>query len=261
MANTKDWNPEAYLKFRNERTQPSIDLVNRIQIDYYPQDILDVGCGPGNSGQVLINRWPKAKSLGIDSSVNMIERAKKDYPSHEWLVTDASQINLDRKFDIVFSNATIQWVPNHEKLLPVLSSLLTQRGVLAVQLPLFNEMPLGKAIDKISHEQQWVKKNGHCSGLFTYHNHGFYYDLLAGHFNRLEMWETHYFHTLESQPSIIEWIRSTGLKPYLDCLSSDSERTQFELELLNEIKMDYPVQADGKVLFPFKRLFMVGYKE
>jgi trans-aconitate 2-methyltransferase len=74
------------------------------------------------------------------------------------------------------------------------------------------------------------------------------------------MWQTDYIHVLESQPAIIEWISSTGMKPYLDRLS-EKEKTQFEDEVLSGIKQCYPVQNNGKVLFPFKRLFMIGYKQ
>jgi trans-aconitate 2-methyltransferase len=95
--------------------------------------------------------------------------------------------------------------------------------------------------------------------LFTYHDEKYYYDLMSSDYKSVEFWQTDYIHILESQYSIIEWIRSTGIKPYLDCLR-DEERPLFESEVLAEIKYDYPVQNDGKVLFPFIRLFMVGYK-
>ncbi|MFA5857750.1 MAG: methyltransferase domain-containing protein [Elusimicrobiota bacterium] len=255
-----DWNPDAYLKFGNERAQPSIDLVNRIKISYQPQNIIDIGCGPGNSSKVLMDRWPTAKILGIDSSPNMIEKAKQNYPQCEWVQADAASYSSETKFDIVFSNATIQWIPNHENLLKTFDALLTENGVLAFQIPLFRDMPLGKILDNVAQEERWKNKTEHCSKLFTYHDYSFYYNILSPKMSFIELWETQYLHVLESQPAIIEWSKSTGLKPYLDSLSSDSEKTDFEKEVLGEIQKSYSLQENGKVIFTFKRLFVVGYK-
>lgn len=259
MQQNKDWNPDLYLKYRNERTQPAIDLISKIAITVQPKSILDIGCGPGNSSQALLHRWPEAALTGIDSSISMIEKAKTSYPANTWIVADASQYISSKKYDIVFSNATIQWIPNHAALFKKLFDLTNPGGVLAIQVPRFNEMPLSGAIEKVADQARWKAVVSGCSDLFTYHDEKYYYDLLSPHYKSVEFWQTDYFHVLESQPAIIEWIRSTGLKPYLDCLK-DEEKPLFENEVLAAIKYDYPVQKDGKVLFPFKRLFMIGYK-
>ena len=106
----KDWNPDLYLKYKDERTQPSIDLISKINIDFEPKSILDVGCGPGNSSNALLKRWPHAMLTGIDSSVSMIEKAKGTYPASSWVVADASRFVSNTRYDLVFSNATIQWI-------------------------------------------------------------------------------------------------------------------------------------------------------
>jgi trans-aconitate 2-methyltransferase len=253
-------NPESYLKFGDERTQPSIDLVNRIKMSSPPQNILDIGCGPGNSSRILTDRWPSAKLVGLDSSPNMIEKAKKDYPQREWILSDASTFSPMSKFDIVFSNATIQWIPNHENLLKQFCAMLSDNGVLAFQIPLFRDMPISKAIAKVAQMERWRIKTSGCSNLFTYHDYGFYFDRLSKELVSVELWETYYLHVLESQLSIIEWTKSTAMKPYLDCLSNDTEKTEFEEEVLLEVKKEYPCQENGKVIFPFKRLFVIGYK-
>lgn len=133
MSN-KDWNPDLYLKFGKERTQPSVDLVSKIEL-INPSNIIDIGCGPGNSTQILYQRWPNSKILGIDNSEAMIKKAKQDYPSQEWELIDAEKKVIQGKYDIVFSNATIQWIPNHYELFKRLKSNLYENGVLAVQLP------------------------------------------------------------------------------------------------------------------------------
>jgi len=259
MENNKDWNPDLYLKYRDERTQPSVDLISKINIGYYPKSILDVGCGPGNSSQKLLERWPEAKLTGLDNSVSMIEKAKMSYPNNIWIVADALKYTPDAKYDIVFSNAAIQWIPNHEELFGKLFNLINDGGVLAIQVPRFNVMPLAKAILRVASKTEWRESTKDCSHLFMYHDEYYYYNLMSLCYKKVEFWQTDYFHILESQCSIIEWIRSTALRPYLDCLK-DEEKPLFEDEVLAEITGDYPVQKNGKVLFPFKRLFMIGYK-
>ncbi len=261
IENVKDWNPELYLKFRNERTQPSIDLVNRININFEPESIIDIGCGPGNSGQILFGRWPNAKFVGIDNSQKMIEKATSDYPDKSWQIADAATYKSETKFDIVYSNATIQWIPNHEQLLGRLYELLSARGILAIQLPIFGDMPIAKEIENTAKRSKWRKQTEFCSQLFTFHDYNFYYDILSGRFASIEMWETYYLHILESHKSIIEMTKSTGMKPYLDSLNNEFEREEFENDILTEIVNHYPVQSNGKVIFPFKRLFMIGFNK
>ena len=132
------WDSAAYLRFKAERTQPSIDLVKRIDLEQ-PRKLLDVGCGPGNSTQVLADAFPNAlRIIGIDSSPEMIEAAKDDHPDMEFRICDA--LNLpslgEDGFDVVFSNACIQWVPDHPRLIRDMLALLRPGGMLAVQVPM-----------------------------------------------------------------------------------------------------------------------------
>jgi trans-aconitate 2-methyltransferase len=256
---SKDWNPELYLKFDKERTQPSIDLVSRIEFDN-PNKIIDIGCGPGNSTQVLVARWSEAKIIGIDNSPAMIEKAKKDYPNQKWKVIDAGTEIIEGKYDIVFSNATIQWIPNHTELLVKFHDLLTDNGILAVQLPLFWDMPIGKKLAEIARIGRWSKIAKGVKELFTIHDASFYYDNLSENYHSINIWLSDYFHILNSQHSILEMIRSTALMPFLNKMESDDDKKDFEQMVFNEIVKDYPLQKDGKVLFPFKRLFFMAQK-
>lgn len=255
----KDWQPELYLKFNSERIQPSIDLVSRINYDN-PQKIIDIGCGPGNSTQILVQRWPEAKITGIDNSPAMIEKAKKDYPDQGWKLKDAGKDDMQGNYDIVFSNATIQWIPNHEALIKKFCNLLTEKGLLAVQIPLFWEMKLGKAIANIAEDKRWSSVTKAATTLFTIHNYSFYYYQLSRLFNSLQIWVTSYMHIMESHSAILEMIRSTGLKPYHEHLDSEKDIDEFDTCVLNSIKSDYPQQKNGKVIFPFKRLFFIAQK-
>lgn len=255
----KDWNPELYLKFDKERIQPSIDLVSRIPVDD-PKSIVDIGCGPGNSTQILAQRWPKSKITGIDNSVAMIERAKHDFPHQEWKLLDAGKDEIAGTFDLVFSNATIQWIPNHFDLLKKFRDILSDHGTLAIQLPLFFDMPLGKSIARISKEKRWSNQTESVNHLFTIHHHSDYYDYLSALFTAVEIWESDYVHIMDSHDSILEMIHSTGLRPYIDRLESNADKKDFESMVLSDIKKDYPLQENGKVLFPFKRLFFIASK-
>ncbi len=253
-----DWNPNKYLQFKSERTQPSIDLISKIQKSD-PKSIIDIGCGPGNSTQILVNRWPKAEITGLDNSEEMIKTARQDYPNQEWIVNDFSTHEFNRKFDVVFSNAAIQWMPNHSELLKKFRSLLTKRGVVAVQIPQFWDMPLGKIIDNTAKDDRWRIKTESIANIFTIHNYSFYYDVLSQIFSSVEMWETDYLHVLNSHSSIVEMMRSTGLKPYYESLNNDSDISEFEGVVLKEIIIAYPEQSNGKVILPFKRLFFTAH--
>jgi trans-aconitate 2-methyltransferase len=259
MQTGNDWNPELYLQFNKERTQPSIDLVSRIN-HKNPHKIIDIGCGPGNSTQILFQRWPESDITGADNSPAMIQKAKTDYPDQKWILFDGGKDELNEKFDIVFSNATIQWIAEHEKLLAKFSQLLNDQGVLAVQLPLFFDMDVGKAIKRIASEQQWNSATRGVEELFTIHTASFYFDQLSKHFSEIELWKTQYIHIMESHKAIFEMLRSTAIKPYLDRLPDQNDKLEFGKQVLSSIEVDYPVQKNGKVLFPFKRLFFIAKK-
>ena len=254
-----EWNPEKYLQFKSERTQPAIDLVSRINI-VQPKSIIDIGCGPGNSTQILVNRWPDSEVVGLDNSTTMIEKARNDYPEQKWIVANAENIDPNSKYDLIFSNATLQWIPHHETLLPKLFNCVNPGGAIALQIPKFKNMPINVAIETVANYYKWIKYTKGCEDLFTLKDMDFYYEILNKLAKEVELWETSYFHILNSLESLIDFIRTTGLKPYLDRLPSDEMKSEFEPEVLTECKKYYKLQSNGKVLFPFDRLFFIGYK-
>lgn len=260
MSQRNDWNPADYLKFKNERNLPSIDLVKRISVSGEPADVLDIGCGPGNSSSFLLERWPACRLTGIDNSPGMIERAKKDYPGQEWVVSGAHEYGPRKKFDLVFSNAAFQWIPDHPSLIKKYNDLLNENGVIAVQLPQFYNMPVGVSLEDLSNNGKWPSLAGGCADLFTTLDPEGYYDILSLYFSSIEIWKTDYIHIFDTHMSIFEMIRSTALRRYLGRLESETERTDFESAVIEVIKKDYPARRDGKVLFPFMRLFFIGYK-
>ncbi|MFP4115099.1 MAG: methyltransferase domain-containing protein [Spirochaetota bacterium] len=254
------WNPEHYLRFGSERTQPSIDLVNRIELSV-PASIVDIGCGPGNSTNVLRQRWPEARITGIDNSPEMIERARTAYPDATWLLAGARDLAPEPQFDLVFSNAVIQWIPDHDELIPRLLAIVNPGGALAVQVPLYFDMPVSAAVTATSRRPRWRDRMRDCDADLTHLDMHRYYDLLADRAARIVTWQTWYAHEMESHEAIVDMIRSTGMRPFLERLYSDDERDAFASEVVEVVREAYPAQRNGRVLFPFKRLFFVAYAE
>lgn len=254
-----DWNSDEYLKFKKERTQPSTDLVNTIKLEN-PKRIIDIGCGPGNSTRALKNKYPKAEIIGADFSPNMIEKAKKENPDMEFISFDASKDfeKLEDKFDIVFSNACIQWVPNHKKLLSDMMRILNPNGVLAIQVPVNFEEPIHKIISEIISRTEWAEKTGNARQFYTLKENE-YFDILSDISSDFTMWKTVYMHRMPSYQSIIEWYKSTGMKEYLARLS-DENKIKFEQAVLKEVKTHYAVQKNGEIIFRFPRLFLTAVK-
>lgn len=254
-----DWNSNLYLKFRNERTQPAIDLVHRIRIEN-PKKIVDIGCGPGNSTLVLNQRFPQADVLGVDNSPNMIAAARKDFPEMQFEICDASQdlSKLARDFDVVFSNACIQWIPDHHTLLRNLMDLLKPGGVLAVQTPMNYREPIHQVIGQVTTSEKW-KMHFPAARIFFNLTPSEYFDLLSEMASDFCIWETIYYHRLNSHQDIMSWYRSTGLKPYLEQLP-ESLKAEFEQDVQAEVVRSYPLQQNGQVIFRFPRFFFTAIK-
>ncbi len=255
----QDWDPQQYLQFKQERTQPSIDLVARIHVDD-PKNIIDIGCGPGNSTQILRSKWPDARIVGLDNSDKMIERARSDYPDQQWMVGDASKLEIAQTFDIVFSNAAIHWIQNHDVLIPRLFQLVKKDGILAVQVPANHESPLYKIIERTSQRDTWKALTSGYQQVITYHSAEYYYNRLVSLTQKITLWETTYYHILKSHQELIEWYKGTAMKPILDRLQTADKKLEFEQEILNESKKYYSPQQDGRIIYPFKRLFFTACK-
>lgn len=254
-----DWNPQQYLKFKNERTRPTIDLVARIPLKR-PKKIIDIGCGPGNSTQILYNRWPSADILGVDSSRKMIEKARADYPDQKWEIRDASNLDSLQKYDIVFSSSTLQWLSNHDLLIPRLFEMVNKNGILAVQIVNNNESPIYKILLRLAKSDPWQQFTSDCEELQYCHSAEYYYSKLSLLTQYIDLWETMYYHIMQSHRDLVEWQKYTGMRPFLERLPDDTVREKFEKEILKECIANYPIQSDGRVLFIIKRLFFVARK-
>lgn len=254
-----NWNASHYLKYDDERTRPASDLAARIQLDS-PRTIVDLGCGPGNSTQVLRSRWPDAGIRGVDNSAAMIDFARKTYSDQQWVLADALEWSESDPLDLVYSNAALQWVADHQSLMPRLFSMVARGGALAFQIPSSTYAAVRTHIHDISFDPAWSDRMIVPRSSLTVEEPSFYYDTLAKHATKLDIWETEYHHTMESRAAIVDWIASTGLRPFLGALNDDSERRRFVDVLHERVANSYHVRVDGKVLFPFRRLFVIAYR-
>jgi trans-aconitate 2-methyltransferase len=253
------WNSEQYLRFAEERTQPARDLAARIAVAS-PQRVMDLGCGPGNSTEVLARRWSSAHLEGLDSSTEMIAAARKANPQWQWQQGDIAAWTAAKPYDVVFSNAALQWVPDHAWILPRLLEQVAKGGALAVQMPGNFDAPAHVLMRELGASPAWEKYFRGAVREWHVGNPSFYYDVLAPHATRVDLWTTDYFHIMPNAEVILEWYRGTGLRPWLDALPDEPTRARFAADYLAALRDAYPSQQNGCVLFPFRRLFFVAYR-
>lgn len=251
------WNVASYKRFERERTQPAIDLANRIPLAN-PHKILDIGCGPGNSTNVLKQKYPNAYILGIDSAPEMIEAAQKQHPDLEFRLVDASKdlLDLAQDFDVVFSNASISWMPDHPQLLANMLSLLREDGILAVQVPLHYDMPIHALVTDVLLLPRWKPLFPEIR-LVPLLEEDEYFDLLWDLTPEFSLWKTVYCHVLASFDDVWEWFHSSGLRPYL-CLLGEDEKKAFEQDIRDRSHEYYTLRKNGRLLFRVPRLFFTA---
>lgn len=256
---TADWNPALYARFSDERARPIGDLLARVGLTA-PRRIVDLGCGAGASTAPLVERWPQAEVLGIDTSPAMLEEARERVPGARFALADVATWSAEAPVDLVFSNATLQWVPDHPRLLPRLMDQVAPGGVLAVQVPDNLDEPSHASMRAVAAEAPFAAVLGEAAAARTaLPSLEALHDLLAPSAARVEIWRTTYVHPLAGPAKIVEMVRSTGLRPFLDPLD-EAGRAAFLARYGAAIAAAYPATADGTVLFRFPRLFWVAVK-
>lgn len=251
------WSPSQYLKFEDERSRPARDLVAAVPTDTV-RTAVDLGCGPGNSTEALLARYPRADVLGIDSSADMVEAARKRLPRHRFDVADISAWQDNGQYDLLLANASLQWVPDHEALLPSLARRLADGGTLAVQMPDNLDQPTHRLMRELAAEAPWAQTLAKAAkARTTLPAAGWYYDLLRPLCRRVDIWRTTYHHPLHGAEAVVEWLKGTGLRPFIDPLEP-TQRDAFLARYTDAVAQAYPAQRDGMVLLPFPRLFIVA---
>lgn len=249
------WEPDRYLAFQAERDRPARDLLARLIGT--PARVVDLGCGPGNSTELLMRRFPEAAVVGVDNAPEMIAAARTRLPGATFELGDLADWR-GGPVDLIFANAALQWVPDHGALLPRLLGQLAPGGTLAVQIPDNLDEPSHRAMRETAAAGPWADRlAGTAEGRAPRHGADWYFETLRAAGAAPEIWRTTYHHPLAGPAAVAEWFRSTGLRPYLAPLSAP-EQESFLDAYRAAIAAAYPVLPDGVLLLPFPRLFFLA---
>jgi trans-aconitate 2-methyltransferase len=252
------WSATQYTKFEDERNRPIKDLLANIPGGPVATAV-DIGCGPGNSTELLQARYPDAAVTGMDSSADMIAAARKRLPGVGFDIDDIATWRSTGPYDVILSNAALQWVPGHETLMPALVAKLAPGGHLAVQMPDNLDEPAHRLMRETATAGPWAAKLIDATkSRALRHDADWYYRLLRDKLARLDIWRTTYYHPLAGgAAAVVEWFKATGLRPFIGPLD-DAERAAYLTRYQTAVAEAYPAMPDGTVLLPFPRLFLVA---
>jgi trans-aconitate 2-methyltransferase len=255
-----DWNPALYRRYEDERTRPAQELLARVPLTGAAR-VVDLGCGPGNSTELLVQRFAGAAVVGTDNSEAMLVSARERLPQARFELSDIARWQPELPPDLIYANASLQWVPDHETLIPRLFAALAPGGVLAIQMPDNREEPTHRLMREVAAEAPWARAIGDADKLRTMllPIDG-YYDLLAADAAQVDVWRTAYQHPMASAAAIVEWVRGTGLKPFVDRLPAELQAS-YLAEYQRRVDGAYPVRTDGKRLLAFPRMFIVARRK
>jgi trans-aconitate 2-methyltransferase len=258
-AAAEDWSARQYLKFEDERTRPPRDLLAQVPLSN-PRRVVDLGCGPGNSTELLIERFPNAEVIGVDSSPDMLRQARERVPNCAFVEGDLETWLPDAPADLLFGNAVFQWLPDHPRVLARLLGGLSKGGVLAVQMPDNTREPALMLMEKVASKGPWaetiMKATAARNDLLRPED---FYDLLRPLCSHLDIWHTHYNHLIENHAGVVEWFKGSSLRPFYSAVEGDM-RQQFLAAYADEIARAYLSRADGKVMLKFPRLFILAVR-
>jgi trans-aconitate 2-methyltransferase len=258
---TVQWDPDQYLRYADERGRPFGDLLARVGASD-PRLVVDVGCGPGNLTRTLRARWPQARVVGVDSSAEMVRAARADVGSDALLSYEQADLRdwpLPEDVDVVVCNATLQWVPDHVRVLDRWATQLGPGAWLAFQVPGNFDAPSHLSMAEVRTRPRWRDRLASVQARPSVATPEEYLDRLARHGLTVDVWETTYLHVLPGADAVLEWLKGTGLRPVLGALDVD-EQADFEAELGELLRAAYPRHDFGTVL-PFRRIFAVATRE
>ena len=253
-----DWDTTLYLKFEAERTQPARDLLARVDVS--ARRIVDLGCGPGTSTRLLAERFPQAEIIGVDNSEPMLAEARRRLPEIRFELSDIANWRPRQRPDLIFANAALQWLPDHEALFSRLMSYLAEDGALAVQMPDNRQEPSHALMRLVAADGPWADRLVPIAKTrAVIATHVEYYAWLRPLSAALDIWETTYVHPMAGVGAVVDWFRGSALRPFLNPLDV-CEREQFIERYMRELAVAYRVEADGSLLFLYPRLFILARK-
>lgn len=252
------WDPAVYERYKAYRDRPALDLMLRLPADLAPRDIWDLGCGTGEHAALLARRHPDAWVHGLDSSPAMLEEAKARDADVDWRLGDIAAFKPEKPVDLIFTNAALQWLPDHAALFPRLAGLLAPGGVFACQLPIAYESRHHAVLREVAEEGAWAPLTRDARVIQPTPSMAEYHRWLAESCDEIDIWATTYLHALSGPDPVIDWMGGTALRPYLDVLGDEGLRKDFLDRLRARMAEAFPPEPDGVTLFPFQRLFMVA---
>lgn len=250
------WDPARYLTFASHRMRPAVDLIARIPLEA-PRRVYDLGCGAGNVTRLLAERWPQARVVGLDSSAAMLAAARAGAPGIDFVEDDLARWEPPGPADLLFSNAALQWLPDNADVMRRLLAPLRPGGVLAVQMPRNHDAPSHREIAAVVDAHAWRDRLRPRLRPFPVPGPAAQHRNLAPLAAALDIWETEYLHVLEGRDPVAEWTRGTNLTAILEALDQ-AEQADFLAEYRERLRRAYPPEADGRTLFPFRRIFIVA---
>ena len=258
----RDWDAIQYLRFEEERTRASRDLLAQLELTN-ARKVVDLGCGPGNSTALLVERFQEAVVIGVDASRTMLVKARERLPESRFPLCSFVEADLvswtpPQDTSLVFANAVLQWIPEHQRVMRRLLEALPKGGVLAVQMPDNTGEPSYRLMQKVALRSAWIEPLGTArAARRPLPEAESYYDLLQPLCRRLEIWRTEYMHALDGPQAIVEWFKGSSLRPFLSALSQ-RQREEFLQAYGEEIAAAYPPRGNGRTLLRFPRLFVVA---
>lgn len=258
------WDPEQYLKFGEERGRPWAELIARV-FHPAPRKVIDLGCGPGTTTRMLVDRWPGAQIVGMDSSEEMIERATAvEIPGRlEFTVGDLADLEWTKggPFDVILCAATLQWVPEHEALFPQIVDSLSDDGEFGFQVPANFETPSHTLLYELAQSDRWSSLLARRVRPDPVLSPSGYLKSLLESGATPDVWSTTYLHVLTGPDAVLEWVRGTALRPFLSALRDEGPPdavAEFEASYGAALRAAYPMDKGGRTIFPFRRIFAVA---
>lgn len=253
------WDPRQYLSFAEPRFRAGMDLIAAIRLDS-PERVLDLGCGTGDLTAQLSERWPAAQVTGVDRSEQMLALAAERFPGIDWELGDLRTRKPTEPVDLIYSNASLQWVGEHELLVPKLLRELAAEGALALQVPNNFEAPSHRLLRELALDHRWAGQLSTRIQPWPVLSPERYIDLLSPMTGAVDAWTTTYFHLLNGKDPVLRWMCGAGARPYLAALRSEEDRERCRAEYGRMLREAYPERADGSTLLPYERTFVIAYR-